>query len=274
MKTNHLAFLYALVVLCLALVIYQYLTPEEGTIEPPARQQQEVVVANGQSGHTAGQQVALVDHSGRIERLEKRVAELTGVLDRLAVRLEERTSRPRENSPSAPVAPRPTAAPADAALADDVGKLRAQLGGLAEEVAKLGQLPTLDSKAGRNRIESVVQDEITKFVEQRRDRRRSMQEMISDEIVNEFAARARLSDEQLAGLYPHLGQLREAERNSWRAIRRGEMDIPEARQAMADARARMDEEARKVLDDEQYKAYEEEIKKHFHGPMGLFKQDK
>ena len=265
MKSIHVAILYLLVTACFALVAYLRMAPQEPSPMPVGEK------AGPEKQAAVAGNVVPPELIRRLELLEKRQEEVAQALNALAA---GKTARPQAVGEGG-AAGSPTVASsipsAQEALTKTVEELSSQLGTLNAEVAALRKLPTLDSKAGHNRIESVVQDEITRFAEQRKGRRRSFEEMIADEVINQFAARAGLSDAQLAGLYPHLGELKESERNVYRAIRRGEIDIAEAREAMGVARARMDEEARKVLDEEQYKAYQEEMKKHFGGPHGLFR---
>lgn len=149
--------------------------------------------------------------------------------------------------------------------------LSAQLQTLAAQMEALKSGAAFKSEEGTSYIQGVVQDEFKKRREQRRERHQVMSDQITDEIVNKFAADADLSDEQIATLYPQLQELKESFRQSWRSVRRGEKDFSEAREEVKAAFAKMDEQARKTLSDEQYKMYQKETEKHFSGPAGLFR---
>ncbi len=206
-------------------------------------------------------------------------AELTLLSDRVD-RLAERVAALEGRSPARPAtgAPAVTAVEAPAPTADIHG-LQQEVAALRRQVASLSaRAPVEPAKAlvedeeARKAVAGLVQEEFQKARDERRARRRAMGDMVMDEAVNEFASRAGMGDDQVAALYPALTEMREALQESWRGMRRGEKDFAEVRGAVQDARDRMDEKARSVLTDDQYKLYQEEMDKYFSGPANLFRR--
>ena len=113
-----------------------------------------------------------------------------------------------------------------------------------------------------------MRDELRKQREERRTRRESMGEQFLDHAVQEFADSAGLSDQQVAALYPRLQKMREDQRANWRKMRNGEIDLTELKANASQARADLDEEARRVLDDEQFGLYKKELDRRMSGRGG------
>ena len=197
-------------------------------------------------------------------------------VDRLAERLAdlERGSAPAVANGTEPL---PVAVHVENE-AVDLRPLAQRLGGLEQKVERLaGLMPqpvanalTEDEKA-REAVSGIVQEQLDKFREERQERHRSMGDQVTDELVNEFAEKAGLSDEQFGKLYPAVTEMRQTMRENFRAMRKGEKDFADVRAEAKAAREAFDEKARGTLTEEQFKMYQEEMNQRFGGPGGLFR---
>ncbi len=199
-------------------------------------------------------------------------------VDRLAERLAMLESRPAQAVAVAKAQPVKEENPYVARKPIDLRPIGSHLKALEKRVEKLdAAMPATiasaltEDEAAREAVSGIVEEQLDKFRQERRERRQAMGDQVTDEIVNEFANKAGLSDEQFSDLYPALGELRQEMRENFRAMRRGEKDFADVRAAAKAARETFDEKARKTLNDEQYKLYEEEMNDRFGGPGGLFK---
>lgn len=198
-------------------------------------------------------------------------------VDRLAERMAALERRAARTVPVAAV-PGAAASPQAAPELVDLRPLSGRLLGLEQKVDKLaGLLPKpvatalTDDEAAREAVSGIVEEQLDKFRQERRERRRAMGDQVTDELVNEFADKAGLSDEQFRKLYPALGEMRQEMRENFRAMRRGEKDFADVRAAAKAARESFDEKARTTLNDEQYKMYQEEMNERLGGRGGLFR---
>ncbi len=205
------------------------------------------------------EEVELVLLKERVDRLAQQVARLEAT---------------RQAAPVAPVAGKVVASPVVEAV--DLAPLSQRLGSLESKVDRLaGQMPQpvaaalAADDAAREAVAGVVQGELDKFREERRERHQAIGDQVMDDIANEFADKAGLSDEQFGQIYPALTDMRRNMRENFRAMRRGEKDFAEVKEAARAAREELDSKARSVMSDEQYQLYEKEMKERFGGRGGL-----
>jgi hypothetical protein len=199
-------------------------------------------------------------------------------VDRLADRIGALEARPTVPLPTATALPHKEKSPYAAPEPADLRPIGRHLKALEKRVDKIAlemQKPLAASltedDAAKEVVTGIVEEQLDKFRQERRERRQAMGDQVTDEIVNEFANKAGLSDEQFSDLYPALGELRQEMRENFRAMRRGEKDFADVRTAAKEARITFDEKARATLTDEQFKMYEKEMNDRFGGPGGLFK---
>lgn len=206
----------------------------------------------------------------------ERDAEMVLLRDRVD-RLAQQVARLEASRP--PVAQNEGADPALAAPAGDpvdLAPLSERLVSLESKVERLaGQMPRpvaaalAADEAARAAVAGVVQGELDKFREERRERHQAIGDQVMDDIANEFADKAGLSDEQFGQIYPALTEMRRTMRENFRAMRRGEKDFAEVKEAARTAREQLDAKARAVMSDDQYQLYEKEMKERFGGRGGL-----
>lgn len=192
-------------------------------------------------------------------------------LDRLAERVAQLEQR--RLSAGEPVAqPANTGAVAERSGATELGPLTQRIGGLESQVAELSRRTTqtvaaqlAEDDAAREAVTGLVQDELEKFRQERRERRQAIGDQVMDEMASEFANKANLTDDQFNQLYPALSEMRQVMRENFRAMRRGDIDFAEMKEKGKAARSEFDEKARSILDDDQFKLYEEEMQRRFGG---------
>lgn len=196
-----------------------------------------------------------------LARLSKQVAALSGRVDALA-------AAQAEGRPAAAV---PAAGGQElAALRSELARLRKDVDAL-RRVTKAEGGPELAPPEIREAVADLVDGELERREQAEHERHRAIGEQVLDGIVQDFAERAGLSDQQLGTLYPVLQQMQDEMRTNWRAMRDGEKDFAEVRAAMDGARERLDRAARDVLSDDQYRMYEEEVARRFAGRGGFFR---
>jgi len=235
---------------------------------PPQRAPQRTPHKAARTGPVPGRRAA---PGGDVRAVEKRLEQMAGKLDAALGRLdalEKAGTQGAWNAGGAASSPLPSRLDS---LQRDMAALKKEVDALKSKLETARSSIALDNEKARAGVTSMVQEELDKLRQERRERRRAVRDMVADELVNQFAAKSNMTDAQVAKLYPSLMELRESFSQSWRAVRRGEMDFAEARETIIAARKKMDANARAVLNDEQYRLYEEETEERFGGPAGLFK---
>jgi len=210
-----------------------------------------------------------VTSGAKDERVPAIQAALAGLAERLK-RVEAKLAVPKAAEEPGNV-PDPELRGQVAQLSAEVSRLRAAVDALRAQQASLTPSELLARQESVQAISDLVQQQLEKRQEERRASRQAMGDQFVDELVQDFSSRASMSDEQFAQLYPVVKELQTAVRDNWRAMRRGEKDFSEVRTGMREARQRLDTAARQVLNDKQYKLYEQEIERHLSGPGGMFR---